>query len=60
MIMKFVRMWNRFLYSTSFNVFDVLSWVIVIHLAVTYSYWWFLLYIPTIIFSVHEQRKLEK
>ena len=53
MIMKFLGMWNRFMYALSFNVFDVLSWFIVIHLAITYSYWWFLLYIPTIIFSVH-------
>ena len=60
MIMKFLGMWNRFMYALSFNVFDVLSWFIVIHLAITYSYWWFLLYIPTIIFSVHQQRKLEK
>lgn len=59
--MKFLGMWNRFMYALSFNVFDVLSWCIVINLFyTTHSYWWFLLYIPTIIFSVHQQRKLEK
>ena len=60
MIIKFVAWWNKFMYTPSFNAFDVLSWAIVIHLATTYSYWWFLLYLLTIPFSSIQQIRLEK
>ena len=60
MMMKFVAWWNKFMYTPSFNVFDVLAWSIVIHLATTYSYWWFLLYLLTIPFSAIQQLRLEK
>ena len=60
MMMKFAAWWNKFMYAPSFNVFDVLAWAIVIHLATTYSYWWFLLYILTIPFSAIQQMRLEK
>ena len=60
MMMKFVAWWNKFMYTPSFNVFDVLAWSIVIRLATTYSYWWFLLYLLTIPFSAIQQLRLEK
>lgn len=60
MTMRLINMWNRFIYTPSFNIFDVVSWCIVIQIATTYSYWWFLLYFPTIFFSTYQQMKLEK
>lgn len=56
--MKFLDMWNRFMYTPSFNRFDVVAWIIVTNLAIIYSYWWFLLYIPSVFFSVSQERKL--
>jgi hypothetical protein len=53
-------MWNIFMYTPKFNVFDVLALIIVTYLATTYSYWWFLLFILTCTFSAIQELRLEK
>jgi hypothetical protein len=60
MIMKFLDLWNKFMFTPTFNVFDVVVWAIVLTLATTYSYWWFLLYIPATVFSSLQQIMLEQ
>ena len=59
-MMKFVAWWNKFMYTPSFNVFDVLAWSIVIRLANTYYYWCFLLYIINITFIEIKKIMIEK
>ena len=60
MINKFLKMWNRFMYTPRFNIFDILALIIVTYLATTYSYWWFLLFILTCTFSAIQELRLEK
>ena len=58
--MKYLRMINSFFYTTRFSVFDLI-WIVVIgNLANGYSYWWFLLLLPTTAWSVTMERHLDK
>lgn len=58
--MKFLKWWNKFFFKPSFNIFDLLVLLTVVHLITTESWWWALLYIPTIVFSVIMQMRQEK
>lgn len=58
--MEFLKVWNKFFFTPTWNVFDVFVLVSVVHLMSTDSYWWALAYIPATFFSVWQQHKLEK
>lgn len=49
-----LRRWNRFFFKQSLSIFDILGIGIITSLA-SMSYWYFLLFIPLIISSVHFQ-----
>jgi hypothetical protein len=57
--MKFLRAWNRFFFKLSYNTFDLLVLLTVVHLIISESWWWALAYIPTTMISVIMQRKVE-
>jgi uncharacterized membrane protein len=58
-LMKFLRIWNRFFFVPTYNVFDIIVLITVVHLLATYSWWWALLYVPTIIVSAIMQQIVE-
>jgi hypothetical protein len=58
--MKFLKFWNKFFFNASFNIFDLLVIITVVYLMTTYSWWWGLIYIPTTVFSVWMQLKVDK
>ena len=58
--MKFLKLWNKFFFIPKYNVFDLIVLLIAVHLIITESWWWALMYIPTTVFSVMMQMKVEK
>ena len=58
--MKFLKLWNNFFFKPTFNMFDLFVLLTVVHLIATDSWWWALMYIPTTVFSVMMQMKVEK
>ena len=57
--MKFLRIWNRFFFVPTYNVFDIIVLITVVHLLATYSWWWALLYIPATMISAIMQQIVE-
>lgn len=58
-LVKFLRFWNRLFFKLSYNTFDLLVILTVVHLIVNWSWWWALAYIPTTMISVIMQQKIE-
>lgn len=58
--MNFLKWWNKFFFKPSFNIFDLLVLLTVVHLITTMSWWWALAYIPTTMFSVIMQIRQER
>jgi len=58
--MSFLTKFNKVFYIPRFSIFDVL-WIFMIgYLVSDYSPWWYLLLLPTSLFSSKMQRLLEK
>lgn len=57
--MKFLKFWNRFFFLRRFNVFDILSIMIINALIVSQSWWCSLLVIPAFIISAIMELKVE-
>jgi hypothetical protein len=58
-LMKFLRIWNRFFFVPTYNIFDIIVLITVVHLLATYSWWWALLYIPATMISAIMQQIVE-
>jgi hypothetical protein len=58
--MDYVRNVNRFFYSSRFSIFEAL-WIIMIgYLVSAHSPWWYLLLLPTTLFSIRMERTIER
>jgi hypothetical protein len=57
--MNFLNFWNKFFFIPKYNIFDVCTFVLVVNLIATGSWWWALLYIPAAMISVLMQMRVE-
>ena len=49
----------NFLFESKFNLFDVMSWLVIWALTDIISIWFLFAYIPAIVFSVYMQQRIE-
>ena len=58
--MEFLRKVNLVIYTPRFSIFDLI-WIVVIGtLSSAYGPWWYLLLLPTTVWSVIMERHLQK
>ena len=56
--MKFLESCNKFMFTRRLNIFDMATIILISHLINQYSWWYAVLYIPTILFSTFMEIKL--
>lgn len=56
--MKFLELCNKFMFTRRLNIFDMATIILISNLITQYSWWYAVLYIPTILFSTFMEIKL--